>query len=289
MKKITCINENNVSATFQYDFNPFFLVHCEGIYSVSNNVVMNDNSMIDGATYQGSTTTKRNIVITAQMDRDYKANREYLYKVFKPKSTGVFEYTEDGDTKIIHYKVEKLNIEDTGVVRDIVISLLCPDPFFKGKEDITVTMSSWINLLEFDFELLEEGVEFGTRVADTVKEIENESSADNIGLTITFRAEGTVKNPAIYHGQTEEFIKIGYEEMPFMMYIGDMVTITTETNNKKITLTRAGVTTEINEYLDERSEFIQLQHGGNTITYTAEQGVEFLTTEISYRLRFTGV
>lgn len=288
-KKIECVNEDNVSVIFQYDFDPFFLLSCEGIYSISNNVVTSENTMVDGATYQGSTTTKRNIVITAQMEKDYKKNRDYLYKVFKPKATGSFKYTEDNETRTIDYKVEKLDIDEVGVVRDIVISLLCPDPFFKGLEDTIVTMSSWVDNLEFPFEILEAGVEFGYRSADAVKNIENDSAADNIGLTIIFKADGAVKNPALYHSESGEFIKVGYDEQPFIMQSGDEITITTETNDKKVELTRNGITEEINEYLDERSEFIQLQHGKNTLTYTADDGLNFLNAEIRYRLRYLGV
>lgn len=88
-KRIICRNEDGVQVEFNYSFEPFFLVSVDGIYTVSNNVVTSENTMVDGSTYQGSTTKQRNIVITAQMERDYQANRDLLYKCFKPKSTGL--------------------------------------------------------------------------------------------------------------------------------------------------------------------------------------------------------
>lgn len=91
-KRIICRNEDGVQVEFNYSFEPFFLVSVDGIYTVSNNVVTSENTMVDGSTYQGSTTKQRNIVITAQMERDYQANRDLLYKCFKPKSTGLFTY-----------------------------------------------------------------------------------------------------------------------------------------------------------------------------------------------------
>lgn len=91
-KRIICKNEDGVQVEFNYSFEPFFLVSVDGIYTVSNNVVTSENTMVDGSTYQGSTTKQRNIVITAQMERDYQANRDLLYKCFKPKSTGLFTY-----------------------------------------------------------------------------------------------------------------------------------------------------------------------------------------------------
>ena len=45
----------------------------------------------------------------------------------------------------------------------------------------------------------------------------------------------------------------------------------------------------INEYLSEGSEFIQLQHGKNTITYTADEGINYMSVSIFYRLLYLGV
>ena len=99
MKRIICENEDGVQVEFNYNFEPFFLVSVDGIYTVTNNVVTSENTMVDGSTYQGSTTQQREIVITAQMESDYRANRDLLYKCFKPKSTGIFKYMEDGETR----------------------------------------------------------------------------------------------------------------------------------------------------------------------------------------------
>ena len=257
-KRIICKNEDGVQVEFNYSFEPFFLVSVDGIYTVSNNVVTSENTMVDGSTYQGSTTKQRNIVITAQMERDYQANRDLLYKCFKPKSTGLFTYMEGNETRVIDYKVEGIDIDEAGVVRNFSISLLCPDPFAE-------------------------------RTAEVLKEIENDSAADNIGITVTLEAEGPVINPAVYHAESGEFIKIGNEVRSFSINAGDVVIITTETNNKAVYLVRDGVKQEINEYLDEDSDFIQLQHGTNTIRYTADAGEDYLNVTVSYRFRYLGV
>ena len=148
-RRITCKSENNAVAEFNYDFSPFFLKSVTGIYGITANVTTSENTTVDGSTYQGSTAKERNIVITAQMDGDYKKNREFLYRAFKLKSTGIFTYVEDGDTKQIEYEVEDIEIGETGVVRDVVISLICPNPFFKDLEDVEVVMASWVDDLEF--------------------------------------------------------------------------------------------------------------------------------------------
>jgi hypothetical protein len=73
------------------------------------------------------------------------------------------------------------------------------------------------------------------------------------------------------------------------MNVGDIVTITTGTNNKNVTFTHEGETSVINQYLDEQSEFIQLDYGMNTLKYDADSGLDYLNTSVSYRQLYNGV
>ena len=253
-KKIICKNEDDVQIEFSYeDDAEFFLISCDGIYSVSNNVVTSENTMTDGSTYQGSTTKQRNIVITAEFDSDYQSRRDFLYKSFKPKSPGTFFYYENEEQRQIDYRVEGIDIDEAGVCRNAVISLICPDPFFKDPADTTVTMAGWEPCFEFIHEFTDELEEFGIRVAELVKDIENDSAADHIGIEVLMEALGAVRNPALYHVQQDIHIQIGTEEYPFNMEPGDVVRITTGTNEKNVYLIKDGETTKINEYLEEES------------------------------------
>ena len=71
-------------------------------------------------------------------------------------------------------------------------------------------MASWVSDWYFENGFDINGVEFGHREAELVKEIENNNGADNIGITAIFRADGIVKNPAIYHSESGKYIKVGY-------------------------------------------------------------------------------
>lgn len=289
-KIITCRNEDNVQVEFSYDeYAEFFLVSLERAYSVSNNVVTSANTMTDGSTYQGSTTNQRNIVITAEFDQDYQARRDFLYKCFKPKTPGTLIYTEDGGQRQIDYYVESIDIDETGVSRNATISLVCPDPFFKDMQDVTVTMSGWEPCFEFPHEFTEDQEEFGVRIEELVKTIGNDSAADYIGIEIYMEATGCVKNPALYHVQQDIHIKVGTESFPLILEPGDAVKITTGTNEKNVYLVSGGNTEKINEYLDEESEFIQLVHGQNTFIYDADEGIDYLNVTIKYRFCYLGV
>lgn len=291
MKKVTCKNEDGVLIAFSYDEDAdFFLETLDGAYSVTNNVVTSANTMTDGSTYQGSTTVQRNIVITTSFDNDYQNRRDFLYKAFKPKSTGTLTYYEDEEVREIDYKVETIEIDEKGVVRNAVISLICPDPFFKDTTESSIEMAGWTPLFEFQHEFKEEGEEFGTRVAEKVKTIENDTAADNIGITIEIEATGPVINPAIHHQEEDYYIKLGTTDAPFTMTAGERLRITTGTNEKNVYLIETDDTeTKVNEYLDEGSDFIQLVHGLNTFIYEADSGVDYMNVTISYRFRYLGV
>ena len=289
-KIIKCRNEDDVQISFSYEEEAdFFLISLDGAYSVSNNVVTSANTFTDGSTYQGSTTIQRNIVITAEFDTDYQEKRDYLYKSFKPKSPGTLFYTEGEEERQIDYYVESVEIDETGVCRNAVISLICPDPFFKDPADTTVVMAGWEPVFEFVHEFTDELEELGVRVAELVKTIENDSAADYIGIEVLMQASGEVVNPVLYHLQQDIHIQIGTDDYPFTMDPGDIVRITTGTNQKNVYLIRGSEQTTINEYLEDESEFIQLIHGMNTFVYDAESGIDYLDVTIKYRFRYLGV
>lgn len=312
--KVICTSDKNVSITFTWDdFTPFHLVDIEGIYGIESNVVTSENTTIDGSTYQGATAKERHIDITAEMDSNYFENRNLLYRCFPIKRTGTLEYIENGESKVIEYEVEGITPgEITGVVRDYTISLKCTDPYFKDLTDTEVIMASWVSDFFFPACFPEEGRVFGHREADLVKVIENDSGADEIGITVVLKADGTVKNPAIYHTESGEFTKVGYEDNDFILSSGQYVVISTHTGKKDIFLidnvTQAEIEEnrnkygmidwekvvekygqDINEYQDEDGEFIQLQDGTNTITYSAEEGINYLSVSIYYRISYLGV
>jgi len=65
----------------------------------------------------------------------------------------------------------------TGVVRDYTISLKCPGPYFKDLSDVEVVMASWVSDWYFENGFDINGVEFGHREAELVKEIENDNGS----------------------------------------------------------------------------------------------------------------
>lgn len=295
MRSITCINNvTGVTAEFREDgFTPFFLAAVDGLYQSENNVFVSDNTMTDGSTYQGSIAKQRNIVLHV-MDNpqspDFvynQQNRDFLYGLFRKGEQGTLIYTENGKSRKIEYHPEKIERATSGS-RLFSISLICENPMFKDENDHRVSIANWIDDFEFLHEFIDEGEEFAHRSDVRLVNIVNDVATNGIGLTITITATGPVKNPVITHVETESHLQIGSGETSLYLERGDVVTITTSLNNKHVRLTSENITQEINQYLTEDSEFIQLMFGNNDIAYDAEEGAEFMVVDIKYAYEYEG-
>lgn len=286
---ITCTNEDGLSMQFGYEFSPWLLLDVDGIYLAENNVYTSENTMTDGATYQGTTVKMRNIVLTMVDNKKHKNARQVLYDLFKPKSPGIFEYLEEGETRSIEYYVESVEISSMGKNRTATVSLVCPDPYFTAPNDIEVYIAGWEALFEFEHEFVFGGEPLGERSTEMLTTITNDSAADNIGITVTITVTGDVTNPSVTRVESNQTIKVGTTLNPLNLVMGDVLTITTGTNNKHVYLTRENQKTEINTYLDESSEFIQLMRGVNSIGFDADTGSEHMTVSVSYRYKYLGV
>ena len=289
-RKIRCTNEDGFFLEFnETEFSPFLLAGIDGIYDAKNTVYVSENSMIDGAVYQGSVAKYRNIVLHLKdkSEGDYPKNRDALNRLFKEKSVGTLVFQEgDADPRKIDYYVESMESDEKYFSRMHQVSLICPDPFFYDINSSDESMASWISAFEFPFESTAEGFEFGYQSNEKIKTIQNDIAEDNIGVTITITCMGAVLNPSITHIETGDRISIGHSGKPFEISTGDVVVITTATGNKHVTLTHNGVTSEVNHYLTEDSVFVQLMRGSNSFGFNADQGLNNLSISISYTFKY---
>ena len=279
--------------TFGETFSPYLLQDVEGIYSVDANVYSTDNSLIDGATIHGSVIRPRNIVITIADKESFPRHRNFLYFLFRPKTVGELIYHEiDKDfeeRRSINYVVEKVEPDTEGNTRQIVISLLCADPFFSDMDDVIVDMVTWDKQFEFQHEFSPDKEELGEKTAQKLITVENDSTVGNIGMVITMDVEGNVTNPKMYHVESDSYIQLGTASYPLNLVYGDRVIISTVLNDKNAYLIRGGTTTVINEYIDENSDYIQLVSGTNTLRYSASSGENSLLVRFSFRQKYLGV
>lgn len=292
MRTITCTNNNGYTMTFGANaFSPFILAHVDGIYGFENNLSITTNSMTDGGTFQGNIAKPRNITITLvdkpEMRNDVaQRSRDILYLLFSKDNVGTLTYTEDGSARQINYRVEKMTVGNANK-RLYFIYLRCEDPYFYALENNTSDIAATISAFEFRHEFYQYE-ELSFRSQERLARIVNDNAVGGIGMEITIVAADDATNPAIIHVENNQHIKVGSFAKPFHMVVGDTLRITTGTNDKHVYLIRDGVRTEVNQYLTEDSEFIQLNVGTNNIGYEADSGEYNLRVRVAYRLKYGG-
>lgn len=282
--------EDNLILKIDDDYDGILIKEIDGIYKFEADISTSEYSQTHGSRYKTSRVPQRNIVITGQIYKNFHYNRQFLYRVFRPDSKGLFRYMEkDEDDRLADYYVESCEIEQDHEVGNYQISLICPDPFFYSANDITVNLASWTSGWVFPHEFLAEGEPMGERTSTMIDEIANLNGVSGIGLEITLTCSGDVLNPYVYLYETGERITIGTLEMPFTLTSTRSVVINTTTGKKSVVLIQNGVESSINEYLDPESEFFQLLAGINTIGYNASGGAEYLNVKVQYKMRYLGV
>ena len=105
------------------------------------------------------------------------------------------------------------------------------------------------------------------------------------GVTIQLYAStDDVSNPVVYNLTNNTYFGLNIE-----MKKGDLITITTHFNNKKVTLLRDGETANILYSVQEGSTWLQLESGENEISYSCDKGKNDLVVSVEYTELFEGI
>lgn len=294
---ITCTNTSENIAVYlrRTSASPWYLSSFSGIYDTDYDVTTSANTLADGSQYMGSKVNQRNIVLTLANKSRHRSARALLARVFKPRSKGTLQYSDGTITRKIDYYTEKVSFETKGVRSDdsgvmiATVSLICPDPFFYEISDSVRQMSAWMPSFTFEHAFSVDGEEIGYRSKEKIAEISNESGIDEIGMDISIITSGAASNIYVTNATTNEVIRIGTDTSALNLVAGDVVEITTEIGNRHVWLTHEGTTTEINYLLSSDSSFLTLTAGTNVIGYGASSGVDNLSIEITYRMRYASV
>lgn len=288
MRSITCTNKSGISCTFgEGGFSPFLLAAADGLYSKLMNVNTSSTTGVDGSVYHSSSLKQRNIVLSLKDIGNYAENRDFLNMLFEEKTFGELLFRDEGKERKIDYIVEKVTSDGDNAYRTHQVSLICPDPYFYDLYDHIFMMAAFVPAFSFAHAFAAVKEEFGYRQKEKIKVINNELSVDGTGMTIRITCNGSVKNPSITRVEDHAHISIGTAAKSLSLVAGDVVTVTTDSGNKKVMLTHDGVTSSINQYLSEDSSFLQLRRGSNSLGYDADEGVDSMVLTISYRNRYT--
>jgi hypothetical protein len=144
------------------------ITNIDGLEPVKASVNTAPFGSIDGTSYVGSSVTDRNIVLTVKPNPNwnewsYEGLRRLLYSYFMPKRpTKLVFYSDDMDPVQIGGIVESVDVNQFSKDPELVISVICPNPYFSSLDPITLvgqTVRETDDPIEIDYNgSLEAGV-----------------------------------------------------------------------------------------------------------------------------------
>lgn len=287
MQKI--VYENNRGQSIELlSSPPFILTKLEGNGSPKTTMITTKAPGQDGVTRE-DTLLEEGVInlegtIKGLSPEDVFKKWRQLCNIFNPKLTGTLTYTNDAGSYKINGSPEAVTPKQRfGNKLDFLIQLFCSDPYWYNIEEFKEEIAIWVGDFEFPLEITSEGIEMGHRVSSLIVNINNFGDAE-IGMRAEFKALATVVNPSILNVYTQEFIKIKYT-----FEAGDKIVITTHYGNKTIQLIKNGISTNIFNYIDLQTTFLQLAVGDNLLRYNAESGIDNLELAIYFTPKYVGV
>lgn len=276
--------ENHRGEVINLSANPNYILYkIEGLQPPSVNVNMSDNATSDGSTFNSARANSRNIVIYVAIKGIVEESRINLYKYFPLKKKIKLYYKNDTRDVYIEGYVELIECDLFSASQVAQISIICPQPYFKGVDELVSYFSDVSSLFQFPFSIASSGIEFSAITTNIRKSIINTGDIES-GIIIRLYSIGEVVNPIIYDVFKRTYIKLNYT-----MLADDEIIINTYKGEKSITLVRNGASSNVMGYMAADSTWLTLQSGDNVFTYDAESGNSNLQLTFTTSVLYGGV
>ena len=259
--------KNNIGETLSLSTsNDYTLYDVTGVTPLQMSINSSVNATSDGSTVNSIRANYRNIVLYVAIHGDIEVNRLKLYKYFPLKQQiSIYCKTANRDVYIEGY-TELIDVKLFTNQQVAQISVMCPQPYFKGVHDFVTYFSQTDSLFSFPFAIGKSGVELSIIGEEIRKNIINAGEIET-GMIIEIFATSEVVNPVIYDVFKRTHIKLN-----LTMHANDTIVINTNSGQKGITLLRAGIESNVMGYLVPTSTWLKLYSGDNVFTYDAEAG-----------------
>ena len=283
-------NQSGEQLNLSTTANQYMTSKIDGLNPPAGTISTSTYSGMDGSYLNNAFIEKRNVVISFQMRGiDIEKRRHLLYRVVKPsryikvyyKTAGIDVYTEG--------YVETCEVSNFDALTSGQISIICPDPYWSSTSAVYAYYSQVTGAFHFPFP--ESDAPFPLGVYSTTDNITIQNDGDETGFTVQIEASSSetvpeiaAYTPTIYNADTGEYLQIKGDILK-----GDVMTITTKTGNKTITLTRNGVDYNIINQLVSGSTWLSLREGKNTFHVQAVRGVKNLKVTLMHRNAYLGV
>ena len=239
--------------------NQYMTSKIEGLSPPAGTISTSGYAGMDGSYLNNAFIEKRNVVISFEMRGiNIESKRHQLYKVVKPSRYIKIYYKTAGIDVFAEGYVESCEVQNFEQFTTGQISILCPDIYWYSTVSQMAYYSHVTGGFTFPFPTEENPEPFtlGRYNTNNIMEIANDG--DETGFTLEIEALEDARSPTLYNADTDEYLQITGD-----LQAGDIITVTTKTGNKTVTLNRGGVKTNIINRLVSGSTWLTLREGKN--------------------------
>lgn len=277
----TAIIEN--AKGHQLDLNKNYYTEITGLTPPNASINMSKVSGVDGSQFNSATVNNRNLVLTIYPRHPVEVNRLKLYDYFIVGQKIKFYYKNAARNVYTEGYVETLDGTFFTNQEALQVSILCPDPYFKGAGEIIADISKLVSLFEFPFSIDAAGIPLSEFNEYLIGQITNDGNVST-GLIIELTANGKVINPVIYDADSRESMGLR-----LTMQANDLIRITTIKGQTGVVLVRGGTTTNIINTIIDGATWFQANPGTNFYTYTVDDGLDNLSVKFMANALYSGV
>lgn len=264
--------------------NKYMTSKVEGLSPPHGTISTSSYAGMGGSYLNNAFIEKRNVVIHFEMRGvGVESRRHQLYKVVKPSRYVKVYYRTAGIDVFTEGYVETCEVENFEQLVTGQISILCPDIYWYSTELVMAYYSQITGAFTFPFPTENNPEPFVLGKYNTQNMMEIINDGDEIGFTLEIEAIADARSPTLYNADTDEYLQVSGE-----ILAGDIITVTTKTGNKTVTLDRGGVKTNIINRLVSGSTWLTLQEGLNRF-YLRGNGLQNLKVKIIHTNAYLGV
>lgn len=282
--KLILENANGDQVDMTATANRYMTSRVEGLNPPTGTISTSSYAGMDGSYLNNAFIEKRNVVIHFEMRGvGLEARRHQLYKVVKPSRYVKVYYATAGIDVFAEGYVETCEVNNFEMLTTGQISILCPDIYWYSTESVMAYYSQILGAFTFPFPTESNPEPFVLGKYNTRNMMEIINDGDEIGFTLVIEALEDARSPTLYNADTDEYLQITGD-----ILAGDIITVTTKTGNKTVTLECGGVKTNIINRLVSGSTWLTLREGRNRF-YLRGTGLQNLKVTIVHTNAYLGV
>lgn len=281
MYELEVENKNGQKLKLTQNENKYQILQIDGLTPPKAKIDTIDVVNVDGAKFKSSKLEMRNLVLTIKINGDVEKNRIALYDFFMPSQWCKITHKSSLKTVYIECYCETNDCDLFENGQTAQISLLCPKPYWINLVSTIIDISKKYGNFTFPFSIEEQGIVFASIDLNKITRIINYGEVSN-GMIITIKANDTVSNPVIYNYNSGEYIKVNKT-----MQQGEKIVINTEL--KTVYSYIDSIETNIINYKDDSSTWLELSRGNNFLTYNSDSNSDMLDVVITHNSLYAGV